>query len=253
MKRNNNEQLFNTFVREWSGLKDNRGKYQLVIAAVISFFLLGGSFVCNAESVPENEVYIVIDTYGRTLSLYLEGEIYKTYPIAIGKPSTKTPIGEWAIVNKTKKWSKKSPLGTRWLGLNVPWGNYGIHGTNEPASIGTAASKGCIRMHNLHVEELYDLVPRKTRVKIIGERLPINVNRILRPDTSGLDVLQLQENLQKAGFEPSYIDAHYGPETEEAVRELQAYFGLGKSGVADANVLHILGLPKKGEEIMGGL
>ena len=42
-------------------------------------------------------------------------------------------------------------FGTRWLGLNVPWGIYGIHGTNQPWSIGTQASAGCIRMFNRHV------------------------------------------------------------------------------------------------------
>ncbi|MFW6278577.1 MAG: L,D-transpeptidase family protein [Bacillota bacterium] len=201
----------------------------------------------------EKEILIVVDTSGRTLSLYREGERYKTYPIAIGKPDTKTPIGEWAIVNKTKNWDGNSELGTRWLGLNVPWGSYGIHGTNKPGSIGTAASKGCVRMHNQHVEELYELVPVKTRVKIIGERLPISVNRILYPGSAGLEVMQLQDNLKKMGFKPSYMDAHYGPATKKAVRELQAFYGLKVDGVANPSVLYILDLPEEGQKISGGL
>ena len=36
----------------------------------------------------------------------------------------------------------------RWLGLNVPWGNFGIHGTLDPYSVGWASSHGCIRMNN---------------------------------------------------------------------------------------------------------
>lgn len=73
-------------------------------------------------------------------------------------------------------------LGLRWLGLSVPETadkrktgpdsrapqglKYGIHGTNEPASIGKHISGGCIRMHNQDVVELYDLVPKGTIVEI---------------------------------------------------------------------------------------
>ncbi len=53
------------------------------------------------------------------------------------------------------------------MGLNVPWGGkYGIHGTNQPGSIGFNASGGCIRMRNQDVEELYSLVESGTMVNI---------------------------------------------------------------------------------------
>ncbi|MEJ6952259.1 L,D-transpeptidase family protein [Natronospora cellulosivora (SeqCode)] len=193
---------------------------------------------------PGGEISIVINTYGRTLALYSDGELYKTYPVAIGKPSTKSPIGEWAIIQKSKDWG--GGFGTRWLGLNVPWGIYGIHGTNKPWSIGRAASHGCFRMFNRDVEELFEWVPLKARVKVIGERLPIVVNRPLKPGQVGLEVMQLQDNLEAFGLNPGYKDARYGDTTEAAVRELQAQFGLEVNGIADWNVLFILDLP--GEE-----
>ena len=44
---------------------------------------------------------------------------------------------------------------------------YGIHGTQEPESIGTASSLGCLRMRNEDVEELYDFIPdNKIKVTI---------------------------------------------------------------------------------------
>ncbi len=43
----------------------------------------------------------------------------------------------------------------RWIGLNVPWGVSGIHGTNMPGTIGSEASHGCIRMLDKDVEEHY--------------------------------------------------------------------------------------------------
>jgi lipoprotein-anchoring transpeptidase ErfK/SrfK len=59
---------------------------------------------------------------------------------------------------------KNNPIGTRWMGLSKD--GYGIHGTNAPASIGHAASHGCIRMRQQDLEELFDLIPVGTAVKI---------------------------------------------------------------------------------------
>jgi hypothetical protein len=47
---------------------------------------------------------------------------------------------------------------------------YGIHGTNEPKSIGKAASHGCIRMAQADLEEFYDLVAEGDTVELVGER-----------------------------------------------------------------------------------
>lgn len=58
----------------------------------------------------------------------------------------------------------RNPLGTRWIGIG---GSYGIHGTRDPDSIGKAESRGCIRMRNRDVEELYDmLIEEHSRVLI---------------------------------------------------------------------------------------
>jgi spore coat assembly protein SafA len=54
------------------------------------------------------------------------------------------------------------------MGLSVPGGNYGIHGTNNPPSIGGYVSNGCIRMYNHDVEELFPRVSIGTPVEIIS-------------------------------------------------------------------------------------
>ncbi len=56
------------------------------------------------------------------------------------------------------------PFGVLWMGLSKP--HYGIHGTNNPASIGKNVSHGCIRMFNHDVLELSSRVPIGTRVAI---------------------------------------------------------------------------------------
>jgi len=105
---------------------------------------------------------ITISLRNRTLSLYREGRHFKTYPVAVGKPTTPTPTGTFAI--KNKQVNPGGPFGTRWLGLTKP--HYGIHGTNNPASIGTAASNGCVRMYNRDVEDLFNYVGVGVPVRI---------------------------------------------------------------------------------------
>ncbi|MDK2799240.1 MAG: hypothetical protein PWQ70_859 [Clostridiales bacterium] len=108
---------------------------------------------------------ITINTSARTLTLYKNGKWFKSYPVATGKPSTPTPKGTFKIKNKAV--NPGGPFGARWMGLTAPGGGYGIHGTNNPGSIGKAVSNGCVRMYNKDVIELFNLIPVGTVVKII--------------------------------------------------------------------------------------
>lgn len=91
----------------------------------------------------------------------------KTYQCAVGKYATPTPLGSYSVVNKVV--NPGGMLGTRWMGLNIPDGNYGIHGTNNPASIGQFISNGCIRMYNSDVEELFPKINIGTPVIITDQ------------------------------------------------------------------------------------
>lgn len=96
------------------------------------------------------------------LKLYDGNRVLKTYPIAVGKMVTATPVGTYIIINKQP--NPGGPFGAFWMGLSRP--HYGIHGTNNPSSIGKSVSHGCIRMHNEDVLELSSLVLLGTTVKI---------------------------------------------------------------------------------------
>jgi lipoprotein-anchoring transpeptidase ErfK/SrfK len=105
---------------------------------------------------------IVIHTARRRLELYEGNRLIQHYSIAVGKSATPTPNGYYTIATKTV--SPGGVFGSRWMGLTIP--GYGIHGTNNPASIGQAISKGCIRMHNHDVESLFQRVEIGTPVTI---------------------------------------------------------------------------------------
>lgn len=87
-----------------------------------------------------------------------------TFRCALGKPSTPTPAGNWIIREKVTNPSWEV-LGSHWMGLNVPTGNYGIHGTNAPWSIGHYISNGCIRLLNEHIQFIFPLVPIGTPIR----------------------------------------------------------------------------------------
>ena len=190
---------------------------------------------------PEGKLSILINLDQRTLTLYQNGQPFKIYPVAVGKGDHQSPVGEWLIRNKYKR-SSGGMLGSRWLGLNVPWGIYGIHGTNKPWEIGTAASLGCIRMHNHHVEQLFEWLSLKVPVKIVGKRERVKIEQILRPGQQSKQVMELQLALRKEGFYRGNLDACYSNLTELAVKELETIYGLYPDGIADFNVLFILGL-----------
>lgn len=108
---------------------------------------------------------ITIKPKEKRLYLIKDNKIFKSYPIATGKPSTPTPIGTFKIENVAI--NPGGPFGVRWLGLDAPYGDYGIHGTNNPSSIGKSVSNGCIRMYNKDVLDLSKYVSIGTVVKIV--------------------------------------------------------------------------------------
>ncbi|MDE3200195.1 MAG: L,D-transpeptidase [Acidobacteriota bacterium] len=122
---------------------------------------------------------IVVSLQDRKLALVEDGRVVRVFRVAVGKPSTPSPEGTFTIQRRVKNpiYQHKgvvvqpgpgNPVGTRWIGLSIK--GYGIHGTNEPHSIGKAASHGCIRMGRKDVEELFSLVRVGDTVELIGQR-----------------------------------------------------------------------------------
>ncbi|PGS46817.1 L,D-transpeptidase [Bacillus sp. AFS041924] len=106
--------------------------------------------------------WIDISTSHRQLKLFDGRKLIKTYPIGVGKMLTPTPTGVYTIINKDP--NPGGPFGVLWMGLSAP--HYGIHGTNNPASIGHFVSNGCVRMYNEDVLDLSSKVTIGTGVVI---------------------------------------------------------------------------------------
>lgn len=191
---------------------------------------------------PQGEVLLVVDAPTRTLTVVANGVPYASFPVAVGTAESPTPAGEWRVVEKSSGWG--GGFGVRWLGLNVPWGTYGIHGTNKPWSIGRSLSAGCIRMHNSDVTEVWEWVPLGTRVIVLGPPLHIPdwAKEPAGPGAEGWVVVEIQRRLRGRGFDVGALDGRYGAQTEQAVRGLQRAAGLPETGRVGEAVYQILGL-----------
>jgi hypothetical protein len=130
-----------------------------------------------AVAAPRSSVELRINLPALELVVYRDDLPVSRYPIAAGRPAHPTPRGSFRIVSRARNpwWfppdgrrpvrpGPGNPLGRWWLGLDRP--GYGLHGTNDPASIGTLASRGCIRLHDRHVDALADIARAGTRVTI---------------------------------------------------------------------------------------
>jgi lipoprotein-anchoring transpeptidase ErfK/SrfK len=122
----------------------------------------------------------VVDLSDRELTVHFHGYYVTKFRVGIGRDK-RSPIGKHKVLNKVVKPQytgrdprtlrnfviagddPKNPLGTHWIDIG---NSFGIHGTNAPNSIGKAASKGCIRMHNNDVSLVYDLLQSGSEIII---------------------------------------------------------------------------------------
>src|SRR6185369_9024305 len=113
----------------------------MAVLVIATFDVCAGETVANS---PERR-RIVVSIPDRKLVLFEGDRVLRIYEVAVGKPSTPTPQGKFAIINRVPNPTyfartgavapgANNPLGSRWMGLSAQ--GYGIHGTNVPSSIG---------------------------------------------------------------------------------------------------------------------
>jgi lipoprotein-anchoring transpeptidase ErfK/SrfK len=141
-----------------------------------------------AESAAPRNVSIKIDTKTNMLGVFEKDKLIAAYPVTIGSAHTASPIGEWRVRGIAKlptfRYDKemlehgqrsgnfymlppgpRNPVGVMWIALNKK--GIGIHGTDDPGSIGHAVSHGCIRLAN------WDVVRLATKIKT-GDNVSIH-------------------------------------------------------------------------------
>ena len=125
-----------------------------------------------------------------TMDVYLQDTFVRSFRVGLGRPGRETPTGLWRVKPGGKlispKWTDPDtfktykaddpdyPLGSRWIALEGISGEakdrtgFAIHGTKNPEQIGTAGSRGCIRLYNGDAILMYNLLtPGLSRVEVV--------------------------------------------------------------------------------------
>ncbi|WP_177344654.1 L,D-transpeptidase family protein [Evansella clarkii] len=253
----------------------------MALKKILSCFLV--VFLVLSWSLPSvsaaSDQLIIINKSNNQLAFYENGKFVRSFQVATGRSQNLTPEGKFKIVNRivNRPYYKenipggdpRNPLGNRWLGINARGTNgntYAIHGNNNPASIGTYASAGCVRMHNEEVRWLFDKVKVNTPVvitsssssfesiaksngfKVSGGPSASQSGGTLKQGSRGESVKELQKNLNTLGYNPNGIDGVFGPGTASAVKKFQKDNKLTVDGVAGTKTKNLIEEKLKGKK-----
>jgi lipoprotein-anchoring transpeptidase ErfK/SrfK len=131
--------------------------------------------------IPERRVELAstnfsvhVDRSARRLTLRRKGRAIRSFPVAVGRPGTETPVGRFAVTDKLHPDDPGSPYGCCALALSGhqtklidgwPGGDrLAIHATPNPETVGKAASLGCMRAYTRDIRRLMRTVPAGTPV-----------------------------------------------------------------------------------------
>ena len=161
-----------------------RATWRTWMAAMVMAGTVGSTRAEAADTVVTSEQVvrrIVVSIPDRKLAVVENHHVVETFSVAVGAPDSPSPVGTFTIVNRVANPTyyhpgkviasgPQNPIGTRWIGLSEK--GYGIHGTDQPSSIGYAKSHGCIRLRNADVERLFERVRAGDVVELRGDRTP---------------------------------------------------------------------------------
>lgn len=195
----------------WQGtLVDEDGQRQPAVPALSSSFA------------------IVISLDEQLLRVFDQGVCVYEYAVGFDISSGAVPVGEFRVVSKQVNW--QGVEGNYLLHLNVPWGEFGIHGIEEAKSY-EVEDHGCFRLSPADGMELWGVIPVGTGVTITGSGgartvPPINT----QSGSASQAIVYLQQDLNARGFWCGPRDGYYGAVTVDAVRYYQALSFLPVTG-----------------------
>ena len=155
----------------------------MLLAPLVALLMWGG---LRPEATDPGALRLEVSLANRTLSVIENGRVSKVYQVAVGRPGNPTPTGSFRtgriVWNPWWKppavwWARKkkaqapgdpdNPMQGVKIYFRAP--DYYIHGTNDPASIGRAASRGCVRMRESDAKSL------ARRIQKAGGSVPLRI------------------------------------------------------------------------------
>ena len=167
----------------------------ILLTVGVAFMSARPAAVPSAPAYEDATVRMRIDISDRKLYVEEDGEVIRSYIVAVGTDAHPTPRGSFSVsrmiwnprwVPPDSDWAKgekarepgdpKNPMGRVKIFFREP--DYYIHGTNAETSIGTAASHGCVRMLNDEVIDLAQLLIDRTGTPVEPGLIKRLINRI---------------------------------------------------------------------------
>jgi lipoprotein-anchoring transpeptidase ErfK/SrfK len=147
-------------------------------SALLFAFFISPVWPLGPNPMP-GDPFVIVNKKTNEMALVNENRIQTVISVATGVTDELTPEGTFTVTVKAKDpyYRKKdipggspdNPLGTRWIGFdanNTDGRIYGLHGTNQPDSIGKKVSQGCIRLQNEAIESIFDYIPLGTKMVV---------------------------------------------------------------------------------------
>ncbi|TDL77089.1 L,D-transpeptidase [Rhodococcus qingshengii] len=149
-----------------------------ILTPILFAFFISPLWPLGPNPLP-GDPFVIVNKTTNELALIDDNRVQTVVSVGTGKTKNLTPEGLFTITIKAKDpyYRRKdipggdpnNPLGSRWIGFDAEETDgrtYGIHGTNQPASIGRYVSQGCIRTQNEIISSLYPLIPLGTKILV---------------------------------------------------------------------------------------
>jgi lipoprotein-anchoring transpeptidase ErfK/SrfK len=133
----------------------------------------------DAPAVKPGDPFLIVNKGTNKLAFIKDNAVQEVVPAGTGRSQKLTPEGLFTVkVKAVNPYFRKknipggdprNPLGSRWIGfdaMNTDGRIYGVHGTNQPWTVGKYISNGCVRLKNADVERLYNKVPTGTKILV---------------------------------------------------------------------------------------
>jgi lipoprotein-anchoring transpeptidase ErfK/SrfK len=156
-----------------------------LISSIMFAFFFSPLWPLGPNPMP-GDPFVIVNKTTNELGFVSENRVQTIVSVGTGMTKELTPEGLFTVTVKAKNpyyirgnipgGDPKNPLGARWIGFDARGTNgriYGLHGTNQPASIGKYVSQGCIRMQNEVVSSLFPLIPLGTKILVTSSKKSI--------------------------------------------------------------------------------
>lgn len=153
-----------------------------ILSPILLAFFISPLWPLGPNPLP-GDPFVIVNKTTNEMALIDDNKVQTVVSVGTGKTKELTPEGLFTITVKAVDpyyrrkdipgGDPENPLGSRWIGFDAEETDgrtYGIHGTNQPASIGKYVSQGCIRTQNEVIQSLYPLIPLGTKILVISSK-----------------------------------------------------------------------------------